>query len=57
MGLEFDARDTQTSMSGTRWTVSGKATEFTQKWSKDNFVEFDAKLILTNRPTVIGITS
>jgi|SRR5579864_2311857 len=52
MGLTMKPQDTQSALSGQTWTFSGKVQEFTQKWSKDNYVEYDVKMILATKPVV-----
>jgi hypothetical protein len=52
MGMQWQEQDTQGTMSGRIWYASGKVTKYMKKWSKDNYVEYQIKMELTNPPVV-----
>jgi hypothetical protein len=52
IGFTMQPQNTNATMSGQTWYMSGKATEFQMKWNGDKEVEYKLKLVLTNFPVI-----
>ena len=52
IGFTMQPQNTNATMSGQTWYMSGKATEFQMKWMGDKEVEYKLKLVLTNFPVI-----